>query len=99
MPSSDNYVRDYKQEYKTAKDRGEQGTGSDSGSAKRGRARRKAVKMGLVRPGDGKDLDHSVPISKGGSNSTKNFRVRSKHANRSFPRNSDGSMKANHPKE
>lgn len=98
MPSSKDYVRDYAQEEKTAKERGERG-GHDSGNAVRARARRKALKMGLVKPHDGKDLDHKHPLSKGGTNDASNFRVESEHDNRSFPRNSDGSMKANHPKK
>lgn len=91
MPSSDNYVRDYKQEYKTAKGRGEVGTGSDSGNAKRHKLRRKALKLGMVKPGQ--DLDHKKPLSKGGSNTLSNARATSPSKNRSYPRNSDGSMK------
>lgn len=44
MPSSKNYVRDYKQENKTAKARGETGKGSNSGDATRHRARLKLEK-------------------------------------------------------
>lgn len=95
MPSSPNYKRDYVREYSTAKSRGENGTGSDSGDAQRHRARRKALKLGMVKPGDGKDLDHKTPISKGGSNDKSNWRVTSAHNNRSFPRNKDGSIKRN----
>lgn len=93
MPSSKNYVRDYKQEAKTAKARGEQSTGSESGSAKRQRLRRAALKMGMVKKGQ--DLDHKKPLSKGGSNTLKNARAASPSENRSFPRNKDGSMKSN----
>ena len=93
MPSSAGYVRNYQQEYKTAKARGEVGTGSDSGSAKRHRLRREALKRGLVHKGQ--DLDHKKPLSKGGSNSLKNARAVSPHENRGFPRNKDGSMKNN----
>lgn len=93
MPSSKGYVRDYAQEYKTAKDRGEVGTGTDSGNAKRHKLRRKALKLGMVKPGQ--DLDHKKPISKGGSNTIKNARATTPSKNRSFPRNKDGSMKSN----
>ncbi|MDQ3023440.1 MAG: HNH endonuclease [bacterium] len=93
MPSSPNYVRDNKQEYKTAKARGEIGTGSNSSNAKRHRARRKALKLGLVKPGQ--DWDHIRALSKGGSNGIKNGRARSPSANRGYPRNKDGSMKKN----
>lgn len=93
MPSSEGYERNYKQEYKTAKARGEVGTGSESGNAKRHRLRRKALKLGMVKPGQ--DLDHKKPLSKGGSNTLKNARAVSPSENRSFPRNRDGSMKSN----
>lgn len=96
MPSSPGYVRNYKQEEKTAKARGDQGTGHDSGEAVRARARRKALKLGMVKKGQ--DLDHKTPLSKGGTSTISNFRPETPHDNRSFPRNSDGSMIANHPK-
>jgi hypothetical protein len=93
MPSSPGYVRNLAREYETAKARGEVGTGSDSANAKRHRARREALKLGMVKPGQ--DLDHKTPISKGGGNTPSNYRAESEHANRSFPRNSDGSLKTN----
>ncbi len=94
MPSSPGYRRDYKQERKTAIRRGET-LGSNSDNAKRKRLRRKLEKEGKVHKGDGKDVDHKTPLSKGGSNSKSNARVVSKSTNRSFPRNSDGSMRRN----
>lgn len=90
MPSSPNYVRDYKQERKTSLARGER-----DDNIKRKRLRRLAVKKGMVRPHDGKDVDHKRALSKGGSNSLSNARVTSASENRSFPRKSDGSMKSN----
>lgn len=48
---------------------------------------------GLVHKGDGKAVDHKHPLSKGGSNSRSNLRVRSGRANDSYQRNPDGSMK------
>lgn len=90
MPSSPNYKRDLKQEYATQKARGDVG-GSDSPNAKRKRARRAALKLGLVKPGQ--DVDHKKPLSKGGSNKVTNLRPASPSKNRSFPRNADGSMK------
>lgn len=89
MPSSPGYVRDLKEEYKTQKERGDVG-GHDSPNAKRQRDRRKALKLGLIKPAQ--DLDHKKPLSKGGGDSTKNFRGETPHQNRSFPRNPDGSM-------
>jgi HNH endonuclease len=85
------YKRDIAQEDKNAKLRGDQGTGHDSKSAIRHRARRLELKLGMVKPGQ--DVDHIKPISKGGTNDPSNLRPRSEHANRSYPRNKDGSMK------
>ena len=91
MPSSKNYKRDYDQEYKTAKSRGEVGTGSDSGSATRHRARRKMEKAGKVKPGQ--DVDHKKPLSKGGSNDIGNLEAKSPSKNRSYKRTKAGAMK------
>ena len=83
MPSSKNYVRDYKQERKTAKKRGETGVGSKSGDATRHRARNKLVKDGRVSKGDGKQVDHKKTIKSGGSNAKSNLRVRNASSNMS----------------
>lgn len=91
MPSSKGYRRDYAQEYRTSKERKEQGTGSGSGGAKRMRLRREMLKLGMVKPGQ--DVDHKKPLSKGGANTTKNARAVSPSKNRSFPRKPDGSVK------
>ncbi len=92
MPSSPNYVRDYTQEAKTRDARGER-----KDNIERKRARRLMVRKGLVKPHDGKDVDHIQPLSEGGTDSNgksaANLRVRSEHANRSYARNADGSMK------
>lgn len=45
-------------------------------------ARRELAKEGLVHKGDGKDVDHIKPLSKGGSNSRSNMRAISSHDNR-----------------
>lgn len=63
--------------------------------AERNKARREMEKGGLVKKGDGKDVDHKQPLSKGGTNARSNLRVKSASDNRSFPRNPDGSMKKN----
>ena len=42
----------------------------------------------------GKDVDHKTPLSKGGTNSKSNLRAVAPATNRSFSRNSDGSMKS-----
>jgi hypothetical protein len=93
MPSSKNYVRDTAQEYKTSVARGDEGVGPNSPHAKRKRLRRLAVKRGLVKPNDGKDLAHKIALSKRGPNTLKNATVQSPSKNRSFARNPDGSMK------
>lgn len=50
--------------------------------AMRNNARRKAIKAGKVKKGDGKDIDHKKKLKDGGTNSPSNLRVRSKSANR-----------------
>lgn len=58
------------------------------------RARRKMVKLGMVKPGDGKDVDHKTPLIKGGApTATSNLRVTTPSKNRSFPRTKGAGMK------
>jgi hypothetical protein len=57
-------------------------------------ARRELEKAGKVHKGDGKDVDHKTPLSKGGSTDKKNLRVVDSSTNRSFSRNKDGSLKS-----
>jgi hypothetical protein len=82
-------TRNYKQEYanydgteKVKKKR-----------AERNKARRMLEREGVVKKGDGKDVDHKKPLSKGGTTVISNLRAKPASANRSFKRNSDGSMK------
>lgn len=63
--------------------------------ALRNKARREAMREGLVHKGDGRDVDHRIPLSKGGANVRSNERVVSAHDNRSFPRTSTGALKRN----
>lgn len=51
-------------------------------------------KAGKVHKGDGKDVDHKQPLSKGGGNSKSNLQVVPASRNRSFSRNKDGSLKS-----
>jgi hypothetical protein len=61
--------------------------------AKRNKARRDMMDEGKVSKGDGKDVDHKNPLSKGGGTARSNLRVTSKSANRSFARTKTGKMK------
>jgi len=65
----------------------------------RNKARREAIREGRVKKGDGKEIDHITPLSKGGSNTKSNTRIRSKSQNSSFSRNPDNSVKKNAPKK
>jgi hypothetical protein len=62
--------------------------------AEQNAARREMQRAGLVHKGDGKDVDHKVPLSKGGSTNKSNLRVVPASNNRSFSRNKDGSLKS-----
>lgn len=57
-------------------------------------ARVQSNEAGRTHKGDGKDIDHVKPLSKGGSTARSNTRVVSEGTNRSFSRNSDGSLKS-----
>ena len=87
MPSSPNYKRDYKQEYAT------EPAVRRKYRAMRNAARRAFEEAGQVRKGDGKDVDHKTPLSKGGSNSKPNLRVKDANTNRSYPRTKSGRMR------
>lgn len=82
-------ARNYKKEYANY-----QGTPEQiKNRAKRNAARRAAMASGRARKGDGMDVDHIKPLSKGGSNSSTNTRVVSKSNNRSFARTKNAGMK------
>jgi len=83
------YKRDYKQEYANY-------DGTDAVKkkrAQRNKARRMLEREGVVHKGDGKDVDHKKPLSKGGSTVRSNLRVKDASANRSYARKSSGAMK------
>lgn len=61
--------------------------------AARNKARRMLMKEGVVAKGDGKDVDHKKPLSKGGTTRRSNLKVVPASKNRSFKRNPDHSMK------
>lgn len=54
----------------------------------RNRARAMMMKKGLVHKGDGMEVDHIKPLSKGGKTVMSNLRVLTASANDSFKRNS-----------
>jgi len=85
-----NGKRDYKKEYAKYHGKPEQ----IANRSERTTARRKANEDGRTSKGDGRDLDHRKPLSKGGSNGRSNLRVVSASSNRSFARNADGSLKS-----
>lgn len=45
-------------------------------------ARNKARREAGLKNGDGKEVDHKKPLSKGGSNGKSNIRVTTRHTNR-----------------
>jgi len=61
--------------------------------AQRNKARRIMEREGAVHKGDGKDVDHKTPLSKGGSTGRSNLRVKPASRNRSFKRTTTGAMK------
>lgn len=61
--------------------------------AQRNKARRMLEREGVVHKGDGKDVDHKKPLSKGGTTTRSNLRAVPASANRSYKRNADRSMK------
>lgn len=84
MPSSENYKRKYKQEYKTQKERGEH-----ENRMERQRARRNVDKTGADKNGngkadkrEGKDISHNKMLSKGGSNAD-GYKIEAPSKNRS----------------
>lgn len=96
-----NKPRPYKKEYQQQLARGEK----DARNA-RERARYAIDKTGADKNGngkadrrEGKDIDHVVPLSKGGTNSKSNLKIKSASANRSYSRNSDHTVKVNKPKK
>lgn len=90
MPFMKNGKRDYKKEVAKYTSKPE----VIAKRVKQNAARAEMIKSGKAHVGDGKDVDHKVPLSKGGTNSKSNLRVVSKTSNRSFARNSDSSVKS-----
>ena len=89
MPYMTNGKRDYRKQY----DNYDGKPSAIKDRAKRNAARAMMEKGGVVSKGDGKEVNHKKPLSKGGSNTKSNLSVVSKSSNRSFKRKADGSMK------
>lgn len=88
-PLLPNGKRDYKCEYQKY-------GGADKKNklerAARNRARKQAEKMGIVRKGDGMELDHIKPLCHGGSNDQTNWQVMSRTDNRKKGKKWDGKL-------
>jgi len=82
-------VRDYKKEYDSYHAKPEQ----IKNRAQRNKARGMLESEGVVHKGDGKDVDHKRPLSKGGTTTRSNIVAKPKSANRSFKRTSTGAVK------
>jgi hypothetical protein len=80
-------ARDYRAEYDSYQGKPEQ----IKNRVARNAARRKAMKAGKVKKGDGKDVAHIVALDKGGTNK-QGVRIESKAANRSFLRDKKGNL-------
>ena len=78
MPFMKNGKRDMKREYASHG----KSEANKKKRAARNKARRQMEKEGRVHKGDGKDVDHKRPLSKGGTNSRSNLRVQSASENR-----------------
>lgn len=82
-------ARDYKAEYANYHGKPEQIKKRDARNA----ARREMEKKGVVRKGDGMDVDHKTPLAKGGTNAASNLRAVPASQNRSFARTRTAGMK------
>ena len=78
MPYKDKSSRPYAAEYKKY-------GGTEAYKKRRAKTnavRRKFEREGKVHKGDGKDVDHKKPLSKGGTNAASNLKVISRSKNR-----------------
>ncbi len=82
--------RNYRREYDLYQGKPEQ----IAERTKRVLDRRKMEAEGKVKKGDGMDVDHIRPLSKGGSSGTANLRAVPKAENRSFARTSTRAVKS-----
>ena len=85
MPSSPNYVRNYKQESRT------EAPLRKKKRNMRNKSRRMAIKAGLVKRGDSKDVHHRDGNAM--NNKRSNLSVKTASKNRSFPRTKSAGKK------
>jgi len=64
---------------------------------KRNQARAAAMKAGKVKKGDGKDVGHKKPLSRGGTNAPSNLAVQSQATNRGHGMSKGGNGKKKSP--
>lgn len=89
-PKTGKSVRDYAREVKNYTSKPE----VVAKRVKQNQARAEMEKAGKVHKGDGKQVDHKTPLSKGGGTERSNLRVVPASQNESFSRNKDGSLKS-----
>lgn len=90
MPFQKDGVRQYSRELLWEKEDKPQRVKERS---KRNAARALMMEEGRAYKGDGKDVDHKKPLSKGGGNGRSNLRVVAASKNRSVKRKQDGSLR------
>jgi hypothetical protein len=61
--------------------------------AQRNKARRMLEREGVVHKGDGLDVDHKKPLSKGGTTTRSNLKAVPASKNRSYKRTAKGAIK------
>jgi len=86
-----NGKRDYKKEREKYHSRPEQMANNRA----RKKARRELEAEGKVKPFDGKEVDHKIPLKRGGGNGRKNLRVQERSTNRSVAKTKGNRMKGN----
>jgi hypothetical protein len=94
MPYKNKADRPHKKEYQQQKARGEHEKRMERQRARRAMDKKSkdANGNGVADKREGKDIAHKKPLSKGGKNKD-GVTIQSKSKNRSFARNSDGTIK------
>ncbi len=92
------YMTDGKRDYKREDEWDANHPGRAEARNERHKARAELAKEGKVHKGDGKDVDHIKPLSKGGKTEKSNLRAVPASENRSFERNKDSSLKSQESK-